>query len=183
MSTPGPQDFDPYPSLPQPPPRPHHWKLKNLRAALNAIAERSGFDDATAYLERGESQSWSNAELAMYSLAVCLAGNVWIISKYVGVPPKLRPPRHLKFLQMHSGVPCTACRFTRSDGVRVVYFRGTTTTRESWTDVSTLWSPLITLDESGPLSRNRSHPHFNRKILLATVVLRLHQILLPIVVP
>jgi hypothetical protein len=164
--------YDPYRSeLPQPPPSVHHWHLANLRAALAHVAHAQGARSELDYLLRAaEVLSASDRDLALYAAAVCCAGNCWLIGRAAGVVSPgvpLLPPGGVRVLELElplQGVRPVACFFQAREVVAdgggggggrtmgVLYFRGTTTLRETWTDIRAAWSPLVSL--AGPRRRS-----------------------------
>lgn len=134
----------------QPHARPHHWRLKNLQQMINLIAKVYD-QSAETYLVEGPCHK--DRDLVFYALAACLSGNCWDIQKAHGLTLQPSPPFNLRFgvLQYNHGqaIPTAVTAFQRQENTAVLYFRGTTTSRETWTDAKTLISNWTSLPNFG----------------------------------
>jgi len=86
----------------------------------------------------------SDRDLTFFALSACLAGNCWDIQRAHLLPLEPPAPEDLRFGSLHytrgQAVPAVASAYLRSDGVLLLYFRGTTTLRETAVDLASFWS-------------------------------------------
>lgn len=128
-------------SLPQLSPRPHHWHLQNLGRMQALLAAAYG-QRPQQYLTSGSIDS--DRDLTFFALSACLAGNCWDIQRSHRLPLAPPAPEDIRFGSLHypqgQAVPAVASAYLRSDGSLLLYFRGTTTLRESAVDLKSIWS-------------------------------------------
>lgn len=124
-------------------PRPHHWKLKNMRQLAERIIAAIDCTDVNTYLNESEIRNDSLCMLR-YALVLQLCCNCWTIQKSRNLALDPIPPDNLKFLiSNHSHfqpMKCVGIFFKRSDGFGICAFRGTTTPRETLVDFRSLFS-------------------------------------------
>ena len=127
--------------LPEPPPRPHHWRLKNLRRMQSLIAAAYG-QPPLQYLRSGSIDGYR--DLTFFAMSACLAGNCWALQRYQQLPLEPPAPDDVRFggprYMRGPPAPAEATAYLRSDGTLVLYFRGTFTLSETAVDVKSLWS-------------------------------------------
>jgi hypothetical protein len=94
------------------------------------------------YLRSGSIDGYR--DLTFFAMSACLAGNCWDIQRSRQLPLDPPAPDDLRLGFPHHArgppAPAAASAYLRSDGTLLLYFRGTTTLRETAVDVKSLWS-------------------------------------------